>query len=361
MDARSSTGDDGGMTIGQRFPPGDYRFPEQRVDAGTLLGFLQNEPTPAINAALPRYVFRGQTDRYERRWPPEDRSDIGIAKEGYLLDSLPSSTYRGLEREIADDPTVKGSADFASRYGTRVEWVRHVITYAAVWLRARETGDGHTKLEAWLTEQVAHRPLGQRMDKLGSIGQHYGLGSGYFDATADPSVAAWFATHRWDGSHAGDGESVIYRFDTHVMAACKDAYADSTGRRGHDAMRHVDIRDTPVELAPRAVGQAGLSLISYDNPFALCALRAHNGVLAFRFVRSATAPVLGVASAARIKPPGDRLPYWFDQLRAVRGYRDVVQKLVDELLNVDLPQDQQIVVDPALWEIAWEGYVPTSP
>ena len=47
-----------------------------------------------------------------------------------------------------------------------------------------------------------------------SLSQHYEYGSVMIDFSADPSVAGWFASHRWDGALAkGDGYGVIYRFE----------------------------------------------------------------------------------------------------------------------------------------------------
>jgi hypothetical protein len=47
-----------------------------------------------------------------------------------------------------------------------------------------------------------------------SLSQHYEYGSVMIDFSGEPNVAAWFASHNWDGSLAnGTGFGVIYRFD----------------------------------------------------------------------------------------------------------------------------------------------------
>lgn len=274
---------------------------------------------PFSSSALiptPPYLFRGQASRWRRKWPPV--TEPGFAKHALSFESLIPTDYRMLEERLERGES-RTSLD--PIYGDRIAQVRALD---ATYLMQCHSCWGDAQVQAW----VGALTPPAKADKLLSIGQHYGLRTHFLDLTSDWEVALWFASHRWTGEYIPGGDGVIYRIDTGKLGDAEKAANTALGiTTAKDACRHVDIRDTPAAIAPRARAQRGFSLINVESPHFLQAMIQQKAVEAFVFPRGAGPAPGNSLSKDMLAPPHDEMAALFEQCKAGRMWPDVVRWL----------------------------------
>jgi hypothetical protein len=211
----------------------------------------------------PDYLYRGQSNRYLRRWPP--KAEPGIPKHHYELDGIIPTDYRGLEDAI-EAGTASSIPLFYSDEAARL---RSVLTWGAV----VEHGDilptqDHEAVKQWLKAQDH---LCHRFDAVGSIGQHYGLMTGYTDASASLAVAFWMATRDFNtGAYLPSGHSVIYRWKLKTLGptlACVNATHGLNGNTWPKVRDMGVLRWAEKAMAKGRFGRLGFSFHDDNNVF----------------------------------------------------------------------------------------------
>lgn len=255
-------------------------------------------PSQPIDDLTPAYLYRGQTGRFtERSWPAYD---MGVLSRGHYskFESLVPTDTRKLEAALLAGPAVLDTARrqaLEDEYGQMIADIRVGITLNA----AKDTAKllGLARESQWLTDSMSNKYF---LDKLLSIGQHYGLATQYMDASSDWQVALSFATHGFESAvHIDEATrpGVVYRIDREKLVAVLQRVA---GELGYDSRRFrlIDIRDTPPKLAARASIQHGWSIVGLEQPEVLAGLISDGGITALTFPHTPTT-VPGLEAIAR--------------------------------------------------------------
>jgi hypothetical protein len=152
-----------------------------------------------------------------------------------------------------------------------------------------------------------------RPDKLLSIGQHYGLRTHLMDWSSDWEVALWFATHQWaNGNYVQGGDAVIYQIDVQALGQAEIEANQALNLTTPSQMcRHVDIRDTPPILAPRALAQRGFSIAGLESPHFLQSLIRSKGLAVHVFPRGVIPSKLNCLTKVQLVPPLDQMSALF--------------------------------------------------
>jgi len=328
------------------FPgPGDYRLtPVVFSDLTGLVTRLKADDKTTPNG----YVYRGQVKRHYRSWPPEPYPPI--VKDSYTFDSLVSTGYRGIE-----DLVRKGKKNDLSAnrpFSRTISYMRMAISWHAFEECERRLGvkDGI----GWLQRVVAGGQDGTT--KLGSISQHYGLQTSYVDATEDWRVALWFASHEFGNrTYMAGGKAFIYQITIVALEeAERRVNAMRPQRQAWEESKHVSIKDTPANLAPRASGQKGLSLVNFEHPFLLAWLVQLGGIKLFECDRPA-APSPEMAPTSQVVPSGDPMPSVYNDIRAT-SHIPAVQRIADDYINYQFQGADQIHITLSDWELAWADF-----
>lgn len=112
-----------------------------------------------------------------------------------------------------------------------------------------------------------------------ALAQHYEITTSMCDWTADPNVAAWFATNPWmkDAPRSIEGQGCIYRIDHQLLAdalARFHIFASSQcidrGCIPPPKFFCEDLSHIPDSCALRPARQLGLSVHGFDQPGFLC-------------------------------------------------------------------------------------------
>ncbi|HTD15661.1 MAG TPA: FRG domain-containing protein [Chthoniobacterales bacterium] len=123
-----------------------------------------------------------------------------------------------------------------------------------------------------------------RLDKLRSIGQHYGMDTGLLDATSSIAVALWFATHDFKtGAYRSRESGVVYRIAPAQLEKAQQWLEDLPEHEGAFEARMIDLGDTPASIAPRAVRQQGWSLVGWEHPRLVIKMATSGGLNRYVF------------------------------------------------------------------------------
>ncbi len=290
----------------------NLNVPTETLSSENDLAFrlAQEDPTPAGITETPHFLYRGQPSRYSRSWPPAPQN--GIPLDAYAdFDSIIPTDYRQFEAGIRGNVPEGMLRD---RYGDPVANLRSFLTIYAARQRAQASLD--VSLCRWVDDSLHHRTVPPTIHHLLSIGQHYGFRTHYLDATSAWSVAMVFATRQWSGSSAGTylspGEAVIYRIDHAILESVQQCFM---ANHPQIPCRAVDIRSTPLLLAPRAAGQHGWSIIGLESPYFLSDLINAGGVRAFRFQRTGPSSCNTDALFQQMQPSADPFLYYSEAYR----------------------------------------------
>lgn len=326
-------------------PVENYQAVPAMVDGedDALRRMLAEDPgSDQPRTSRPQFLYRGQPRRYERPYPPEDRG--GLAPGSWLLESLIPSDYRGLEQAIREGR--RNTPGGLAPYENEQAWVGSLMTAFCLDRHADATGDPASR--QWIDSQSLGT-VGQRFDRIGSVGQHYGLKTGYLDATSNPMVALWFATHDFQTYQPlGDGPAVVYRIDFGLL---ERAFAEVNAEQkwtGEDACRASDIRATPQALAPRAAAQQGWSLIHFESPSLQIRLAQLKALHRFEFPRGTATDWRGRLAPHGFRPQPDPMVGVFEGLRSGRIPLQEAQEYVDRHFNPQLPVSQRVVLTSEL-------------
>jgi hypothetical protein len=247
-----------------------------------------------------RYLYRGQSRDFRRRWPQnngpfrpltaEDLADRRCWRiedgdewaprplsEGLFdLPSLIPTDTRRYENFLRD-PSGQYADDAFDEVMVRFHTI---VCQFIVGLACLVEQDVPTL--NWLRRLQQVDPPG--FYRLRSIGQHYGMDTGLLDATSSVSVALWFATHDFEtGRYRARDAGVIYRIDRQCLGRGQEwlrTHPDDDWRFDAQA---IDIRDTPGSIAPRAARQQGWSVTGLEHPRLLIRLVADGGLQAYTF------------------------------------------------------------------------------
>ncbi len=297
------------------FPPGDHPVPEHTqghifANEDKLIAALEaDDPGTPSAAKQPKYLYRGQTGRYPRPWPPRDIADLNIVQHSYTFDSIIPTDYRHLEDHLTLNQ--HSSLDVQTAYGNEVAHLRALITYLAIdrWISAYPNVTHQVlpqEVTSWF-QSLAPSSGSMPFDRLGNIGQHCELPSGYTDATSSKYAALWFASHNWvSGSYSPNATGIVYRIKYDVLCQAEADLNLGFGLTGDGCYRHVDIRQTPWAVCPRPSLQNGWSLINFESPRLLLELIDRQAIQAFQFRRSDNPPSVNTLSKnANIAPEPD--------------------------------------------------------
>ncbi len=262
----------------------------------------------------PKWLFRGQVSRRPRRkWPPVEEDNV--KKHALELEQLLPTDYRKLEERLEANEARPGLEPI---YGDRIAGIRSLT---ATYLMQCHSHWGDQDVQDWY-EGLAGTDLA---DKLLSIGQHYGMLTHFLDLTSDWRVALWFATHKWSGDYIPGGDGVIYQFRLKELCCAEKAANDALAiKNPKEQFRHVDIRDTPAILAPRARAQRGFSLISVESPHLVQAMIQKKAIKVLVFPRGAQPSPDNSLTRDLLAPPIDEMAVLFDECKGGKRWSDVV-------------------------------------
>ena len=290
----------------------------------------QEEKSHTHSDSSPAFLYRGQTGRHFRRWPPEDRPKERLTKHQFEFDSMIPTDYRDVEDAIESS----GVASVPDRYGDCASIFRSVLTFACIAEHSQSlsAADNKTVMD-WLKDCAAGKH-GERFDAPGSVGQHYGFRTGYLDTTSSLKMALWFATRDFaTGNYIGSGEAVIYRIKISSLKKCCDDLNKASKHSGRDSLRYVDIRSTPAPLGQRARNQCGWSLIRFECPGLLMALIQDCAIEAFTFPRVGGPCAENNLARDFIAPPGENLLKIFADVQSGNLFSPTRQQYIDEHIN----------------------------
>ncbi len=255
-------------------------------------------------APNPQWLFRGQVSRQpKRKWPPVDEPQVKM--HALEMEQLQPSDYRELEARLEKGESKAGLDPI---YGDRVVGIRSTLT---TYLMQCHSCWGDTAIQAWFVGLAGS----SKADKLLSIGQHYGLRTHLMDWSADWEAAMWFASHQWTtGDYVKGGDGVIYQLKVRDLVQAEHDANAALGLVIPNAMRrHVDIRDTPALLAPRASAQRGASIANVESPCFLQELIRQNALSVHVFPRGTTPSSLNSITKEQLVPPADQMAALFDE------------------------------------------------
>jgi hypothetical protein len=305
-------------------------------------------------SADPSYLYRGQSREYRRRWPltegpfqplsAEDLIDVRLwrfeptaiqppipllPRTMDLPSLIPTNTreYERFLEGVAPDAEEDAFDDMMVYFWTSV--CSFIVGLACV-IRKDAAAD------TWFSNQwMLDCP---RLDKLRSIGQHYGMDTGLLDATSSISVALWFATHDFKNGAYRSGESgVVYRIATAQLKEAQQWLEDLPEHEGAFDARMIDLSDTPETIAPRAVRQRGWSLVGWEHPRLIIKMVAGGGLYRYIFPTGPAPCSLNSLTREWLVPPPQQDPvrtlfdmFWTDQPRSLRR----AQQWIDQYWNI---------------------------
>ena len=288
-------------------------------EAWDYLNTNQDSTTPN-----PDYLYRGQSARYLRMWPPI--AEKGLLKHHYELDSIVPSDYRELEDAIA----AKTVANIPL-YTDESAKLRSLLTWGAV----VEHGNSLRKLDSgivvqWLNTQVQSS---HRFDAIGSIGQHYGLMTGYTDASSSLAIAFWMATRNLaTGGYLPYGDSVVYRWKRKELQVALDSINKSKQQTGSSMVRIVDIRSIPAQIGARPSNQSGWSLLNMEMVGVQLELVKLRVVEAVVFPRTGPCPD-NCLKIDFVLPPNENIAAIFNEICNGLLFSSIRQREVDDWRN----------------------------
>jgi hypothetical protein len=243
-----------------------------------LLARLSKDDPDACTANDPQFLYRGQASRHFRAWPP--RSEHGLARHQFQFDSMIPTDYRGLEGAIEQKSSHTLLLD---SYNDDVAFARLCKTWTALVQLGTSNRESAAAVDAWAKNYLG-QPVHVWCDMSGSIGQHYGLRTGFLDASSNWRVGLFFASFDFRSDVVMEGNTAtLYRIDRKLLLKAEAAANFCDNRTGAFAFRHVDIRDIPVQIAQRPSLQHGWSLINFESPLLLAYLLHFDGIVAFEF------------------------------------------------------------------------------
>jgi hypothetical protein len=256
-------------------------------------------------APNPQWVFRGQVSRQpKRKWPPVDQPTV--RKHAFEMEQLLPSDYRQLESRLEKG---ESKASLKPIFGDQISGIGPVLT---TYLMQCHTCWGDNAVQTWFAG-LSGLSGSAEADKLLSIGQHYGLRTHLMDWSSDWEVAMWFASHQWaSGDYEQGGDGVIYQLEVLRLVKAEDNanLADPNLK-----CRHVDIRNTPALLAPRALAQRGFSVAEIESPCFLQELITQKALVAHIFPRGRAACAINSLTKAQLVPPFDEMSNLFEDAR----------------------------------------------
>lgn len=277
----------------------------------------------------PRFLYRGQSREYRRRWPlregpfgpllADDLVDLGfweldpptlrppIPLVPYTMDlpALIPTDFRAYEQHLSGGGAAEPQAEDAFDEMVTYFWGR--VCAFIVGLAVSLKGDAGASM--WYrTQWEADTP---RLYKLRSVGQHYGMETGLLDASSSLAVALWFASHEFQsGTYKTGNQGVIYRIDQTRLEEAERWIRQLPGHESFDACS-VDIRDTPESVAPRAVRQQGWSLVGWEHPRLLIKMVACGGLTQHVFRTGAAPSAFNDLSRGSLVPADDVMAQLF--------------------------------------------------
>jgi hypothetical protein len=136
------------------------------------------------------------------------------------------------------------------------------------------------------------------------------------DWSSDWQVAIWFASHQWaSGDYEPGGDGVIYQLDVSCLLSAESAANTALGLAAPSQCRHVDIRDTPSLIAPRALAQRGFSVANIESPCFLQELISRKAISLHVFPRGTASCKLNSLTRAQLVPPADEMYVLFEDAR----------------------------------------------
>lgn len=273
------------------------------------------------NASSPDYLYRGQDNRYLRRWPPVATGRL--ARHQFELDSIIPSDYRGFEDAVA-----AGTAAANPLYSDEAAILRSVLTWAAIVEHGISLpAQDHQAVLAWLNAQTQ---LAHRFDAVGSIGQHYGLMTGYTDASSSLAVAFWMTTrHFATGAYRPSGHSVIYRWKLATLRSTLARVNNANTWARTNEARVVDIRGIPNQIGSRPQNQSGWSLIKCELVTVLLELIKDGVIEAVVFPRTGPCPGNNLTFDL-INPLNENISSVFNEIHNGQLYSQTRQRELDQ-------------------------------
>jgi hypothetical protein len=247
---------------------------------------------------------------------------LGLAKHQYELDSIVPTDYRGLEDAVA-----AGTARNIPLYSNEASILRSVLTWGAI-VEHGETlaAQSHQAVIQWLNSQ-AQQP--HRFDAVGSIGQHYGLMTGYTDASSSLALAFWMATRNFGtGAYLPFGYSVVYRWKVKQLQTTLSSINSVNGWTGSEETRVVDIRTIPQEIGQRPHNQSGWSLINCELVTVQLALIGNDTIEAVVFPRTGPCPDNNLR-VEFVTPPSENTAQVFREITQGLLFSQVRQRELD--------------------------------
>jgi len=271
----------------------------------------------------PEYLYRGQANRHLRLWPPKDLPMQNLTKHQYELDSIIPTDYRGLEDAVAD-----GTASNNPLFTNEAAILRSVLTWGAIDEHGRSlSNQDHQDVIQWLNKQSQEF---HRFDAVGSVGQHYGLMTGYTDASSSLEVAFWMATrHFRTGDYMFSGNSVVYRWRLNTLRMTLRTVNAVPGWTISLERRVVDIRNIPPQIGSRPKNQSGWSLINCELLSVYDQLSRCHTFEAVVFSRTGPCQRNNL-TLDFIKPSGENIIDLFDDIIQGKLYSPVRQQILDQ-------------------------------
>jgi len=272
-------------------------------------------------APCPGCLYRGQANRHFRHWPPT--ATCGLTKHQYELDSIVPTDYRGLEGAVA-----AGTASSIPLYSNDAAHLRSILTWGVVVEHSQSLStQDHQVVMPWLQSQTQQT---HPFDAVGSIGQHYGLMTGYTDASSSLAVAFWMATRQFGtGAYIYSGHSVIYRWKLNNLQLALTSVNTTSGWNGPAEARLVDIRNIPSQIGSRPQNQSGWSLINCESVAVLLELISNDAVEVVVFPRTGPCQDNNLTFDF-IKPPDENIASIFSELIQGQLYSQVRQQELDQ-------------------------------
>ena len=298
----------------------------------------------------PTFLYRGQSGRFFRRWPPEDTIDTPA--DSYTLDSIIPSDYRYIESLIRAGQKSDHSTQLV--HSNHITVLRALAVYVAIGVVNLDSAQ-RSKIDNWFSNMETSAFC----NHLLSIGQHCGLPTGYSDVTSDKRVALWFATHNWcSGDYISGEHGIIYRINYNILALAQEAINMMRDYTELLACRTIDIRSVPQELTPRPHLQHGFSLAGFESPWLLMELIRREGIEGYIFKRGPTVSSENTIQKIDIAPTDDPVYVALNNMRDNNAYDQDFQQQVDvRFQDGHLGAQQYDVKDTELRRAIFDGWL----
>ena len=300
------------------------------------------------------YLYRGQAREYRRRWPLSAEPFRPLSLED-LID-IRAWRFRPTTIRLPI-PLLPGTLDLPSLIPTNTrDYERFLLGGAS---ESAEDAFGDMMVYFWTSvcsfivglaciirkDAAAVNWFGNqwasdypRLYQVRSIGQHYGMDTGLLDATSSIGVALWFATHDFRTGTYRSGESgVIYKIACAQLKEAQQWLEDLPEHEGVFDARMIDLRDTPVGIAARAVRQCGWSLVGWEHPRLVIKMVTSGGLSRYVFPTSLAPSAQNLLPRDWLVPPPHEDPvgalfemFWTYQPRSLRE----AQQWIDQHWNI---------------------------